>query len=205
MPSRSQYTPLPTSSADTDEPCTTASPSTPSHRAPRPPSALALEVDALFRRWTTTIAHRIKLKKKRAKNRRNLVEERDRDVKVEILESVFERWIAEEVAPEGKGKGKEKEDEFWTLDHEPPMTEEAFNEYVFSWLQCSAEGILISPLCYRLVDRVRQAIEAGVQPRLNSKGSSGSYFARDATGATLAIFKPKDEEVGSGFCVGGKV
>lgn len=42
--------------------------------------------------------------------------------------------------------------------------------------------------------RVRQAIDAGIHPRLNSKGSSGSYFARDADGHTLGIFKPKDEE-----------
>lgn len=46
----------------------------------------------------------------------------------------------------------------------------------------------------RLAEEVRQGIEQGVQPRLNSKGSSGSYFARDASGTTLAIFKPKDEE-----------
>lgn len=47
----------------------------------------------------------------------------------------------------------------------------------------------------RLVEEVRNGIEQGVQPRLNSKGSSGSYFARDASGTTLGIFKPKDEEV----------
>lgn len=45
------------------------------------------------------------------------------------------------------------------------------------------------------MERVREAIDEGVQPRLNSKGSSGSYFARDTTGATIGIFKPKDEEV----------
>lgn len=33
-----------------------------------------------------------------------------------------------------------------------------------------------------------------MQPRLNAKGSSGSYFARDVDGATIGIFKPKDEE-----------
>lgn len=62
-----------------------------------------------------------------------MIEERDRDVKVEILESVFERWVAENgVGVEGKGKGKEREGEEadWTLDHEPPMSEEAFNECV---------------------------------------------------------------------------
>lgn len=41
---------------------------------------------------------------------------------------------------------------------------------------------------------MRTAIEQDVQPRLNAKGSSGSYFARDVDGATIGIFKPKDEE-----------
>lgn len=44
------------------------------------------------------------------------------------------------------------------------------------------------------MERVQTAIEEGVQPRLNSKGSSGSYFARDPSGSTIGIFKPKDEE-----------
>ncbi|ORY52830.1 phosphatidylinositol 3 and 4-kinase-domain-containing protein [Leucosporidium creatinivorum] len=173
MPSNPRYTPLPTTD-DTSLPLPSTSPRI--TRTRNPPSALALEVDALFRRWTSTIAERVKLKKRRKEKRRNLVEERDRESKVEILESVCERWEGGQVAGEGKGKGKEmlKEDEqAWTLDHEPPMSEETF------------EG---------LVERVRQAIEAGVQPRLNSKGSSGSYFARDASGAVLGIFKPKDEE-----------
>lgn len=47
----------------------------------------------------------------------------------------------------------------------------------------------------RLVNRVKDAIEHGVNPRLNAKGSSGSYFAKDASGTTVGIFKPKDEEV----------
>lgn len=46
-----------------------------------------------------------------------------------------------------------------------------------------------------LVTDVRAAIEQGMHPRLNSKGSSGSYFARNPLGQTLGIFKPKDEEV----------
>ncbi|BGP40564.1 Phosphatidylinositol 4-kinase LSB6 [Rhodotorula kratochvilovae] len=45
-----------------------------------------------------------------------------------------------------------------------------------------------------LVQQVRLAIDAGVHPRLNAKGSSGSYFARNVSGRTLGIFKPADEE-----------
>lgn len=41
---------------------------------------------------------------------------------------------------------------------------------------------------------MRLAIDSGVHPRLNARGSSGSYFARDTAGQTLGIFKPKDEE-----------
>lgn len=59
------------------------------------------------------------------------------------------------------------------------------------------------------VTRVRDAIHAGLPPRLNAKGSSGSYFARDAKATTVAIFKPKDEEpygnLNPKTCVSGAV
>uniref|UniRef100_A0A915E820 Phosphatidylinositol 4-kinase type 2 n=1 Tax=Ditylenchus dipsaci TaxID=166011 RepID=A0A915E820_9BILA len=42
--------------------------------------------------------------------------------------------------------------------------------------------------------RAVQAFEAGVFPQLIADGSSGSYFIHDVNGATLAVFKPRDEE-----------
>ena len=44
------------------------------------------------------------------------------------------------------------------------------------------------------VESVQVAIEMGVHPTLISKGSSGSYFAKNSGGEVLGVFKPKDEE-----------
>ncbi|BFZ54122.1 Phosphatidylinositol 4-kinase LSB6 [Savitreella phatthalungensis] len=45
-----------------------------------------------------------------------------------------------------------------------------------------------------IVESVRQAIRADIQPRLVTKGSSGSYFALNKRGKVVGIFKPKNEE-----------
>jgi len=45
-----------------------------------------------------------------------------------------------------------------------------------------------------IVESVRVAIEMGTHPKLIAQGSSGSYFARNTEGKTVAVFKPKDEE-----------
>ncbi|KAK7057197.1 phosphatidylinositol 3 and 4-kinase-domain-containing protein [Favolaschia claudopus] len=64
-----------------------------------------------------------------------------------------------------------------TLDHNPPMTQAEFDA---------------------LAQGVRSAIEDGIQPKMITKGSSGSYFARAKNEMgrvhTVAVFKPKDEE-----------
>ncbi|KAF8577744.1 hypothetical protein K439DRAFT_1639431 [Ramaria rubella] len=63
-----------------------------------------------------------------------------------------------------------------TLDHNAPMTHE---DYV------------------AMTESVRGAISEGVHPKMITKGSSGSYFARakvDGRLQTVGVFKPKDEE-----------
>jgi phosphatidylinositol 4-kinase type 2 len=45
-----------------------------------------------------------------------------------------------------------------------------------------------------VIELVRIAQEQGIEPKLVTQGSSGSYFAKDSTGKTVGIFKPKDEE-----------
>ncbi|GJJ06062.1 hypothetical protein Clacol_000250 [Clathrus columnatus] len=63
-----------------------------------------------------------------------------------------------------------------TLDHNIPVSHE---EYV------------------AIAEAVREAISEGVHPKMISKGSSGSYFARakrDGKVQTIGVFKPKDEE-----------
>jgi len=64
-----------------------------------------------------------------------------------------------------------------TLDHKEPITHEEFDA---------------------IVQSIRAAIFEGIHPKLISKGSSGSYYARvrDQNGQikTVGVFKPKDEE-----------
>ncbi|KAI0341916.1 hypothetical protein BDW22DRAFT_1331270 [Trametopsis cervina] len=64
-----------------------------------------------------------------------------------------------------------------TLDHKPPMSKVDFR--------------------INVVEPVKDAIADGIHPKMITKGSSGSYFARakvDGKVQTVAVFKPKDEE-----------
>ncbi|CCG81025.1 putative Phosphatidylinositol 4-kinase type II subunit alpha [Taphrina deformans PYCC 5710] len=45
-----------------------------------------------------------------------------------------------------------------------------------------------------VIDSVKEAISRGIQPRLVTKGSSGSYFALNKQQKIVGIFKPKNEE-----------
>ncbi|TDL24282.1 hypothetical protein BD410DRAFT_786387 [Rickenella mellea] len=85
----------------------------------------------------------------------------------EILTSVFDPPVPPAPGPQGPVK---------TLDHNPPLSKSDF------------EGTVLS---------VRRAISEGIHPKMITKGSSGSYFARakvDGRVQTVAVFKPKDEE-----------
>lgn len=202
-PSHSAYAPLPT---DHDPPSPQPSPQIPRTSSPSPsPSApRPAPLDAALARWTHSISSKMarkKLNRRRRRAAKHTIDGRDKDVAVPVIESVFEPWSAGEGRQasggemvevggvvvrrdkKGKGKGKGKaesvgeegEDVEWlTLDHDEPMTRDQFDA---------------------LVHQVEEAIDRGVQPRLNAKGSSGSYFAKDRNGKTVAIFKPKDEEV----------
>lgn len=128
-PSRSAYAPLPRQSTDSGSSSTDSLsfPTGPSSQTPTrtPPSATALHVDLLFRRWTSEIAERIRRKKregktKKQKKKAGAVEERDRNKPVEIMASAFEVW-------EGAGKGKGRERVVRTLDHGELMSKEAFD------------------------------------------------------------------------------
>ncbi|KAJ7901822.1 phosphatidylinositol 3 and 4-kinase-domain-containing protein [Mycena olivaceomarginata] len=114
------------------------------------------------------------------------------------LDTAFKQWtlaIASRLKLQKKSKGGPSRKKIWrsvfepvgfpiidpgpvkTLDHKSPMTQTEFNE---------------------LAESVRNAIDEGIQPKMITKGSSGSYFARakNETGKvhTVAVFKPKDEE-----------
>ncbi|KAI0277425.1 hypothetical protein BGY98DRAFT_1089954 [Russula aff. rugulosa BPL654] len=91
----------------------------------------------------------------------------DIHVKKEIIRSVFDPPFVSTAASGGVVK---------TLDHKHPMTQEDYDS---------------------LVQSVKRAISEGIHPKMITKGSSGSYFARakvDGRVKTMAVFKPKDEE-----------
>ncbi|KAM0751287.1 hypothetical protein T439DRAFT_380276 [Meredithblackwellia eburnea MCA 4105] len=186
------YTKLPQNSTDEHQhdttttvlPTTTTTTSTTLNQ--NPSRDTALHVDILFKQWTNAIAHRIKLK--RRKSQRTAKLKRSKGQVVPILVSQFTDDPSPRTTRQGssadldtKGKSRdrgsgdddENQKQWHTLDHLAPMTRETFD---------------------RMVDKVRLAIERSVHPRLNSKGSSGSYFARDEQGNTVGIFKPRDEE-----------
>ncbi|GLB37089.1 putative phosphatidylinositol 3- and 4-kinase [Lyophyllum shimeji] len=84
-----------------------------------------------------------------------------------IWHSVFEPQVIVNAVPSALVK---------TLDHKPPMTQAAYDV---------------------IVQSVQSAISEGIHPKMITKGSSGSYFARakvDGRVQTVAVFKPKDEE-----------
>ncbi|KAJ7680314.1 phosphatidylinositol 3 and 4-kinase-domain-containing protein [Mycena polygramma] len=114
------------------------------------------------------------------------------------LDSAFKQWtlaIASRLKLQKKAKGGPTRRKIWrsvhepigvqivdpnpvkTLDHKPPMTQAEFDS---------------------LAQSVPDAIENGIQPKMITKGSSGSYFARAKNEVgkvhTVAVFKPKDEE-----------
>ncbi|KAK0485950.1 phosphatidylinositol 3 and 4-kinase-domain-containing protein [Armillaria novae-zelandiae] len=126
-------------------------------RASRSGSIDLHKLDTAFKRWTESIAQRVKRKK--------TVKEH---TKKQIWRSVFEPTIFVDAPPAGLVK---------TLDHKPPMTAAEFEA---------------------LVKSVKSAVSEGIHPKMITKGSSGSYFARAKTENgrvhTVAVFKPKDEE-----------
>ncbi|PPR07411.1 hypothetical protein CVT26_013727 [Gymnopilus dilepis] len=123
----------------------------------RPGSIDLTKLDNAFKRWTESIAQKVKRKKKTADHS-----------KKQIWRSVFEPSVLPVPNP---GFAK-------TLDHKAPMTQADFDA---------------------LVRSVKEAINEGIHPKMITKGSSGSYFARakvEGKVQTVAhsVFKPKDEE-----------
>ncbi|KAH9895131.1 phosphatidylinositol 3 and 4-kinase-domain-containing protein [Cubamyces lactineus] len=161
MPDRSGYQPLAQSVDDEETDVSEGLSSLPQptrglRRAHRPVHIDLSKLDSAFKRWTESIAQKVKRKKKV-----------DDNSKKEIWHSVFEPQYVASLSYPGPVK---------TLDHNPPMTAEDFE---------------------RLVQAVREAIAEGIHPKMITKGSSGSYFARakvDGRVQTVAVFKPKDEE-----------
>ncbi|EKM54262.1 uncharacterized protein PHACADRAFT_174771 [Phanerochaete carnosa HHB-10118-sp] len=166
MPHRAEYQPLAQHIDDDDDegdvsdvlPAPVTAPSRRGLRLSQRPGNIDLKkLDHAFKRWTESIAQKVKRKKK--------VEDKSRK---EIWHSVF--------APQIEPVPTDNDIPIKTLDHKPPMMHADFQ---------------------KLVDAVKDAITDGIHPKMITKGSSGSYFARarsDGKVQTVAVFKPKDEE-----------
>ncbi|KAH0827621.1 phosphatidylinositol 3 and 4-kinase-domain-containing protein [Lanmaoa asiatica] len=167
MPSSAGYEPLPQHVEEDEQTINggdRAHSAKPSHgkapKRPYKPGHIDLsKLDNAFKRWTESIAQKVKRKKK--------VEDHSRK---EIWQSIFDPYVL----PSGVNDGVTSV--IKTLDHNLPVTQAAFDS---------------------ITQSVRNAIAAGIHPKMIAKGSSGSYFARakvDGRILTVAVFKPKDEE-----------
>jgi phosphatidylinositol 4-kinase type 2 len=121
-------------------------------------------------------------------------------VDIKAINARLERW-AEEIASKfkiGSVKGKTQAEEKLEIHHsvfQPPADMRPLTaQNMASYLASERDGRMSKTQFDDVVESVRIAIEMGVQPKLISKGSSGSYFARTSEGKVVGIFKPKDEE-----------
>ncbi|KAG9677519.1 hypothetical protein KCU99_g1602, partial [Aureobasidium melanogenum] len=121
-------------------------------------------------------------------------------VDIKAINARLEKW-ADEIAQKfkiRKVKGKSQEEEHLEIHHSvfqaPDWIRPATAETLASELD-EPSGDRISKIEFDdIVESVRVAIEMGMQPKLISQGSSGSYFARNTSGKIVGVFKPKDEE-----------
>lgn len=102
------------------------------HTLHKNPSATALHVDELFNKWTKTIAEKVHIKNNKGRNKNKVgvrvIEDRDRDLKVDIMASVFEVWVKKDDGDlKGKGKELNENEMMMTLDHLDPMSRETFD------------------------------------------------------------------------------
>lgn len=121
-------------------------------------------------------------------------------VDIKAINARLEKW-ADEIASKfkiRKIKGKSHEEEKLEIHHTVfqapdgvlPMSAEALQAQFAE----TEPGRMTKEEFERIVDSVQTAIELGIHPKMISKGSSGSYFARNTNGKIVGVFKPKDEE-----------
>ncbi|KAI9695700.1 MAG: Phosphatidylinositol 4-kinase type 2-beta [Bogoriella megaspora] len=120
-------------------------------------------------------------------------------VDIKAINARLERW-AEEIAQKftRRNRIRNPEDDHLEIHHsvfQAPEWVRPATPDVLTSDQLETSGETMTKLEFDdIVERVRVAIELGVHPKLITQGSSGSYFAKDSQGKTVAVFKPKDEE-----------
>jgi phosphatidylinositol 4-kinase type 2 len=118
-------------------------------------------------------------------------------VDIKAINARLERW-AEEIVHKFKSSGRPGREDgeqrleihhsvFQAPEGVRPVTEEDLRAY-------NDESRMTKQQFDDVVESVRVAIELNMHPKMISKGSSGSYFARNSEGKVVGVFKPKDEE-----------
>jgi len=125
---------------------------------------------------------------------------RNSGVDIKAINARLERW-ADEIASKFKikrSKGRTEEEEqleiHYSVFQAPDWIRPVTAETLQSDYGGHNEDRITKEEFDEMVESVKVAIELGVHPTLISQGSSGSYFARNAQGKVIAVFKPKDEE-----------
>ena len=139
-------------------------------------------------------SHRRRLGSRKRRGRSNS------SVDIKAINARLERW-ADEIASKfkikkikGKSRAEEQLEIHHTVFQAPDGVQPATAETLQSELTETQSGRMTKMEFDDVVESVRTAIELGVHPKLISKGSSGSYFARNTGGKVVGVFKPKDEE-----------
>lgn len=122
-------------------------------------------------------------------------------IDIKAINARFEKW-ADEIASKFKlssVKGKSNREEMLEIHHSVFQAPEGLRPYTAQQLSELPPADQGPDRCTKqefdqIVESVRVAIEMGTHPKMISQGSSGSYFARNADGKIVGVFKPKDEE-----------
>ena len=121
-------------------------------------------------------------------------------VDIKAINARLERW-ADEIAAKfkiRKTKGKSHDEEKLEIHHTVFTAPDGVQPLTGETLQAAftenQAGRMTKADFDVVIESVRTAIELGMHPKMISKGSSGSYFARNTDGKVVGVFKPKDEE-----------
>lgn len=116
-------------------------------------------------------------------------------IDIKALNQRLERW-ADEIAQKfkiRKVQGKTRDEEKLEIHHSVFQAPEGMRPAPPD-SEIDSEGRMSKMEFDDVVESVRVAIEMGMHPLMITKGSSGSYFAKNSAGKVVGVFKPKDEE-----------
>lgn len=119
-------------------------------------------------------------------------------VDIKAINTRLERWADEIASKFKRGKGRGRKLQRLEIQHSVFQPPSGLAPAGAGSLEAYDQRLLQNSVSQSeydsLVERVEAAIDQGVQPKMISQGSSGSYFARDVDGKVVGVFKPKDEE-----------